>query len=337
MRLAVLKPLCCIAAFVASSVSLGSTAAQTNDEPCEPIASATLDSKRPDWNSNGIAVSRFIAPEGALVAHGLDVSKFDERIDFLRAFECGARFAYIRLSSGPYPWTEDGWRPLWSRASTLNDPNVRSHRPGRRPFALGGYHVLSIDPIAVRRQGNVEPGDAIDQQIDLFVNRLSDAMKSLQRGAPLLPPALKLQVNGAQIRGSDTLRTQYRVSICRWFANVSAHLGMPRQALVLAVTPSAFEDLDLFNLECDADHSIPIWLMWFSKDGGYLESARPTLKSKIERLCRADDGRDRCVLHTYTENGNFGLPGGNVYVGLMRYRDVGIVAREFATAIGSLR
>jgi hypothetical protein len=80
----------------------------------------------------GIVPGGFVAPEGVgPVVHGIDVSKWQDTVNFMRAYECGARFAYIRLSTGTDPDKELAYRDFWA--------NARSYG-----LLVGGYHNLAV-------------------------------------------------------------------------------------------------------------------------------------------------------------------------------------------------
>src|SRR5690349_15150680 len=81
--------------------------------PCPIIqAPAQFEQKGADAESTTVPGNRGIMPGGFVsvadqpVVHGIDVSKWQASADFVRVKECGATFAYVRLSAGQNPDNE---------------------------------------------------------------------------------------------------------------------------------------------------------------------------------------------------------------------------------------
>jgi GH25 family lysozyme M1 (1,4-beta-N-acetylmuramidase) len=69
--------------------------------------------------------------DGTPVVHGIDVSKWQGSVDFIKIASCGGRFAYIRLSAGQNPDNELEYRALWNNARYAN-------------LHVGPYHNLTF-------------------------------------------------------------------------------------------------------------------------------------------------------------------------------------------------
>src|SRR5262249_20872329 len=83
----------------------------------------------------GIAPRGFVIPNDKRpVVNGIDVSRWQEDVDFSKVRQCGGSFAYVRLSAGQSPENELRGRSLWGIARSNG-------------LMVGGYHSLMlIDP-----------------------------------------------------------------------------------------------------------------------------------------------------------------------------------------------
>jgi hypothetical protein len=299
-------------------------AAETRSDRCDPLVLQTFDRKALKQDSSGVILDRPLQVDDRPTVHGIEVSKFRETVDLRRAYECGARFVYIRLSAGQ-PWTEDLWRILWDRASALNMATLSTLGIGARPMLVGGYHTLSFGgSVPIGRMLKASPSliqALVSEQAEEFVKRYSDGVRSFQAGerSPQLPFALRLDLNRVAARQTPSLRQTYKDSICQWIAQVSHRTGIGLSGFMLAVTPGEYQDYELDDLTCDPSRRVKIWLIYFSNYGDTPSAARPELANRIARMCEGVGHTDRCVLHEYTENGRLSFEGHPNGVGLLRF------------------
>src|SRR5262245_58680410 len=86
---------------IALLVAVGLAPASSFAAPCNP---ALISNKLPyhsDPRAPGVTTDRFLVPPGDRpVVHGVDVSKYQDLVDFEAVKSCGGSFAFIRLSAG---------------------------------------------------------------------------------------------------------------------------------------------------------------------------------------------------------------------------------------------
>jgi|CXWL01.1.fsa_nt_gi hypothetical protein len=87
------------------------TARACTDAPTAPHAFEVA-------RGGGIVAPGFVGLAGAAVIHGIDVSVVENDTNFSRARECGAQFAYVRLSEGTRD-TEPLYRTHWGPRAPL--------------------------------------------------------------------------------------------------------------------------------------------------------------------------------------------------------------------------
>jgi hypothetical protein len=259
----------------------------------------------------GIKPSGFVdLADGTPVVHGVDVSKYQDEVDFKSVYDCGGRFAFVRLSGGTDPDNELLYRTHWA--------NVRNAR-----LIPGPYHNLGVLPSEAQRLAK-STSEEIDSatnsllpaaretgraQARIFLSRLNELTISettnSSPGKPYLPAALDLSYrpfpNGdaAQKLAYGKL---YSATICSFIAELrkSSYGNNP---VILFVQPQDYLSYGLSEAECDLSRE-PIWVRYRPLDGDRFTKSLD--KSLVEKVCNVG-GRDRCIMEQYTSYGGFAI------------------------------
>jgi hypothetical protein len=262
--------------------------------------------------SEGIVPTGFVAPEGMAVLHGIDASKWQRSVDFVRVKTCGGSFAYIRLTAGRRPDLELEYRSHWSAARAA----------GVTP---GPYHALTlIDPptpwsqlTAAQQAANLAANlAAAEEQAKLFTERLREVLLLEQRsrntlatslGGPYLPIMLAVtqrpQVN-APAADRQAIAEVYRRTICRFYEVVEADPGFRGQTMGFFSTPFIYNEYRLGSACGMAERMA--WIGHHSRNGDSEQrEPDPSLRAGIRSMCLKPDGANRCLFQQYTAWGGF--------------------------------
>jgi GH25 family lysozyme M1 (1,4-beta-N-acetylmuramidase) len=300
--------------------------AQVPAESCEPtVASDGLTFRTdPRTSANfGVEVARFVVPTGApAVVHGVDVSKYQDAVDFEMLKTCGGDFAYVRLSAGVNPDSELRYRDLWKNARSVG-------------FFVGGYHNLNL--IEPKTSFKNLPADEQTKLVDdnvgrakaqaqTFLTRLSEMRDLEVKGADdqganvMLPPVLDLSWRPQARFGSAAMEAYgvgYREAVCAWIDSVRASRQFSIDHVVLFVTPQAYADMKLDELGClKSDDGF--WVSVHTRTGDGLTQADDKTAAILNRMC-GSDGQNRCWFQQYTSFGKFALFGADVSMDLDRF------------------
>jgi len=297
--------------------------AQAQNDSCPIVeAPAKFDFLSDKSDAKGRPTNIGIVPHGfvsvsASVVHGVDVSKWQSDANFIRIWECGGRFAYIRLSAGENPDNELEYRQYWANARNVN-------------LMVGGYHNLVISDANVPAS-SLSKSD-LDQlreqnlasavrQAQLFLARLKEVLTldptqtpdnvRGKVGLPYLPIVVDAMLR-PQSRGRDADRLAigniYGDVLCRWIETVRAYPATAEQPVVLFTSPSGYHDYGLRRAPCLT--AIPIWVSYHAMDGdrpSFAVSDGDVGNVVAGELCLAPDGTNRCVMQQYTSYGGFAL------------------------------
>jgi hypothetical protein len=279
-----------------------------------PFRDSSSGSSGPTQN-RGIMPSGFVAfSDGTPVVHGIDVSKWQSSVDFLKVARCQGRFAYIRLSAGQNPDTELEYRALWSNARFVN-------------LLVGPYHALTL---VTRAQGSTQTArrtlDTLKQanvasarkQAQLFMARLNEVLSldpvesgaHNQLGMPYLPIALGALLDPIA-NGKESEKASfgeiYSTALCAWFDEVKRDRAFANQPIWLVTTPFIYKDYHLARSTCGLETN-PIWISYRTVDGDREFSEKNTgALDAIRSLCGSSPAGSRCVMHQYTALGGFPL------------------------------
>lgn len=297
-------------------------------------APASFKFVRPRAGSSGLPTNQGIVPggfvelaDGQPVVHGVDISKYQDGVDFRRVADCGGRFAYVRLSSGSVPENELEYRVHWANARSVG-------------LMVGAYHFLKVPALQLpKRELNsrnesrlvADAAESARAQARLFIVRLDemlnldpkkDGTDPRSLGLPILPIALSAGATAKYQAGLDTaaiavVGSVYRASICAWNAELRSVPRYRNVRTILFTYPYIYRDYEFDRSNCALKESL-IWLGYATEDG----SRKPEKSSRdsevVEGICNRG-GADRCVLHLYTSFGAFLDFDGRLAVDLNRF------------------
>lgn len=277
--------------------------------------------------NRGIVPTGFVAlPGGTSTVHGIDVSKWQASADFVRAAECGAKFAYVRMSAGSNADAELEYRSHWANARSVhlyvgpyhNLTLIDTHEPYARLSAARKSQLRQANDTAARAQAR------------LFIQRLNEALRLDPKtvpsetdyfGQPYLPIALDVSVR-PQNRQSAEDRRQfggvYAAAICAWIDELHRNNVFAGQTVVMFTLPYVYKDYNLATSDCGIDQ-LPVWLSYRPIDGDAPErESDPQTLAAISNLCHGTSG-NRCLIQQYTSWGGFALYNKNEGLDLNRF------------------
>ncbi|WP_081087741.1 glycoside hydrolase family 25 protein [Burkholderia stagnalis] len=309
-----------IASLIPRAVMAGPSPCEIVQAPAKfPIAATHSQHSWRPVNS-GIKPSGFVGLGSSTpVVHGIDVSKYQDSADFGRAFKCGARFAYVRLSGGINLDNELMYRVHWANARASG-------------LMVGPYHNLSPTLAAdINSKENVlatatsgsETGLALESvaranaemQAENFLSRLHEVLsldprpdRISGRSQPsFLPIVLDLSadpVPNVTLAKKQSYGHIYGLMACTWIDRV-ARSGYPRSKVVLFVSAHIYKEYSLANAPCDLS-SLPIWIYHRPLDGSGLGNAKNFAEvNDLRALCSTKNGTNRCLFDQYTSYGGF--------------------------------
>jgi GH25 family lysozyme M1 (1,4-beta-N-acetylmuramidase) len=307
-------------------------------DDCKPVAADSAfpfrndDVERnPFAGDSGIVPQSFVDAGATPVVHGVDVSKYDNKIDFAESVRCGSRFVYVRLSAGSRGDNELQYRTLWQ--------NARSVLRGPKGF-VGGYHNFSFVESPTRMgfaslseaekdNFSKQSQDLARVEAKLLLIRLTEVLSldiksdcgapETEDGCPYLPIALDLSTR-PQMNGSTDDRTEfgdrvYAPAICAWIRTVQDSAPFHDQPIMLFIAPDTYRDYGLGNAPCPLK-ALPIWIRDHNKTGGPPGSeADINHRAAVAELCKPDPASKfvqplpigRCIFHQYTSFGGFAV------------------------------
>jgi hypothetical protein len=256
---------------------------------------------------------------GEPTVHGIDVSKYQDETNFQKAYECGARFAYIRLSGGTVESNDDMYRLHW--------PNARSAH-----LMTGPYHNLSLLPIGAKKWLSAEGQEkdkifselvdtgvrSASQQASMFLKHLDELMsiepvpdRFTKGPSPsYLPIALDLSYDplpGAKPAEKILYGKIIAKMACGFLETIKRNDRTQNASVILFSSPSFYFDYRLNNSECGLN-LLPVWLSYHSKDGDRPHFDHNSMDHEaLNYLCKPENKQDRCIFQQYTAFGGFAL------------------------------
>ena len=298
-----MMPLSCLSTFALEVV-------------CSPKSLAPNAVYRTDArNGNtGVQPTQFIVPPGKFeVVHGVDMSEFQDAVDFETLKRCGGRFAYVRLSAGNLPENETRYRDLWKNARSVG-------------LLIGGYHNLFLNnptrpysQLTSQEKIQIDDGniDQAKKEADLFMTRLDELLSldatsdksTNQLGHPFLPAVLDLTWQPQARFGSVNIKAfapGYRRAICAWIESFRSDARFRGEQVILFTKPQIYQDYEFDQLTCRAS-SDKWWVSVHSKTGGNAFDASASEQSEVLAMCMSKDGPGRCLFDQYSSFGGFAL------------------------------
>lgn len=281
-----------------------------------PFRDLTKDSTRP--GNVGIVPTGFVKPDKlGPVVNGIDVSKWQDDVDFLRARNCGAGFAYIRLSTGTNPDQELKYRDFWSNARSYLGNFVGGYHTLTLADTPKNYSALSSEDRAALSTKNVTSANT---QAKLFKWRLREVLSyeesqpnSRYLGGPFLPIVLSA-TQRPQSKNRDIDQTGFGVTygeaICAWIEEIHNEADFATQPVILFTTAYIYRDYGLERASCSL-RTLPVWISQHNRDGGRpLSYTGDETKRAIMDLCKLSPTDDpaavgRCIFQQYTSFGGF--------------------------------
>jgi GH25 family lysozyme M1 (1,4-beta-N-acetylmuramidase) len=280
---------------------------------------AGVNSNNQSIGNIGIVPTGFVdLKDGTQTVQGIDVSKWQDDVNFEAVVKCGGKFAYIRLSAGTNPDNELRGRSLWNVARSYG-------------LYLGGYHNLTlVEPTAkINSLTDGERSELLQQnvaaaraQAQLFMWRMREALSqdpivanqpASNLGQSYLPIALDASVlplaNGS-IEDKKQFGAIFGSAICAWIDQIQHAPAFLGQSIILFISPFAYKDYNLEKAPCDTA-TLTIWITHHNRDGGLPQSgANSELTSAIDQLCKLSErtrsaAAGRCRFHQYTSFGGF--------------------------------
>lgn len=267
--------------------------------------------------NRGIVPDGFVSlPGGVSTIHGIDVSKWQPSADFVQAIQCGARFAYIRMSAGQSADAELEYRSHWANARSVN-------------LLVGPYHNLTLidspTPFTTltdaKKARTIKANEtAARAQARLFIARLRETLQldpdpspqaaDHHLGQPYLPIALDVSArpqNKGTAQDRAAFGRAYAAAICAWIDEVHQNNTFAGQTILLFTLPYVYKDYALARSDCGIDR-LPVWLSYRPLDGDAPEQeSNAQTRAAIAGLCGTGTPGNRCLLQQYTSWGGFAL------------------------------
>ena len=303
------------AVIAALLMALMTGACEAAEPGCTPESASTSIPNRTDKVGNtGVVPRGFVKPRtDGPVVDGIDVSRYQDKIDFETLKRCGGAFAYVRLYAGGLDDNELTYRDHWKNAKGVG-------------LLTGGYHNLFVNNPTVSftdmkdkdrqavDEGNVQEAA---RQAGLFMTRLNEMLdldpndtgKPDQLGAPYLPAVLDLTWQPQAKFGSGAVKAfapSYRRAICSWIKTFQADPRFTGQPVILFTTPKTFAAYEFDQLPCRSA-SDKWWVSVHGRDGGNAYDAEGDDLKAVSAMCGGDRSPGRCIFDQYTSFGGFAL------------------------------
>lgn len=287
-----------------------------------PMKTGQRNSKGQPFNQ-GIVPSGFVAlADKTSVVHGVDVSKWQSHADFKRIRECGARFAYIRLSAGVLPDNELEYRVHWANA------RGSGLLPG--PYHYLTVPILDLSPDASDGEWSRLTALTLEsaaRQAILFAARLKEVVSLEGRdpartgSRPFLPVVLTMAAVSPHVRmPGDAARYSpiYAAAACKWIQTVKREIsGLNEKGVLLFTYPYIFKDYGLAAAPC-ALKDLPVWIANFPETGERFSSDN-SRRAVEQEVCLQADGKNRCIFQLYSSYGGFAQFDGGAALDLDRF------------------
>lgn len=286
---------------------------------CKTIQASTdleyvekIDSKTGKPTNFGVRTSGFVEDNNdEPVVHGIDVSKYQDETDFNRAYQCGAKFSYIRISGGTDVNNEHIFRTHWANARASG-------------MLVGPYHNLSVLPKAIKRLLKM-PTDkwaneiasltpkaisSAKYQANLFIDNLTEVINLDVRPDPIakttfpsiLPIALDISFdpfpNGSR-EYKKIYSPIYSAMVCTWIQTIE--IKVPKSKVILFISPEIYDDY-LNQNSCKLNERLK-WLKDHTKSGG---KQNYKTDSKTKEFCIVNNN-ETCIFQQYTSFGGFAI------------------------------
>jgi hypothetical protein len=320
---------------VAGLWTAGADAWACQDTPTAPHAFA--------FRNNSIAAPGFVGLTGDTpVVHGIDTSSAEANTNFTRARECGARFAYVRLSAGSND-RENTYRTNWgaARASGLiPGPFHRVVFANIFPTTAEARTLASADQATLTTAVDVSvqrATDAARAQAARFVARLQEVRRydpgrpgdAEHPKPPYLPPILAIgdPMNDATPALRLAFGRAYVAFICTWISEVRDTLQRPDLPIGISIEPHVYPQYGLSTSTCGLDR-IPIVIVHRPRDGDHFDATTDAARrAQIRTMCgyyrnrtaRINRTLSRCRFDQYATRGDFAAFGDGDSPNLVRF------------------
>ncbi len=272
----------------------------------------------------GVRATGFIVDDVTeKVVHGIDVSKYQDETDFLKAYKCGARFAYIRLSGGTDKNNEKIFRVHWANARASG-------------MLVGPYHNLSVLPTAIRRIGRLplsqwkgeienllpKSTSSAKYQANIFLENLREVISLDIRPDPILktanPAMLPVVIDSSfdpfpsgTPAMKDLYAPVYANMVCTWIKSVEEKV--PNAKAILFTSPEIYSTY-LSKNQCNLA-GINKWIRYHPRTGGRYDLSE---NEAIREMC-LHGASNKCIMQQYTSFGGFALYNENASLDLNRF------------------
>ena len=271
--------------------------------------------------NQGIVPTGFVDLPNRRVVHGIDVSKWQENVDFGQIYACGGRFAYVRLSGGTSPDNELLYRTHWAnvRASGLLPGPYHNLNPmAELSRTLVTAAVVEIEQAVAANLEQARASSA--EQAQLFIDRLNE-VRSLdplraETPPPFLPLALDLSYRPLAAGTPEQRRAFGSLvgeMVCSFIDTVRASEAYGAFPIILFLDPADYLTYGLDAPPCELSNTM-LWLRHRPSDGSDVFSALNA--ELIARLCQPaqvnarmtnQSAVGRCIMEQYTSYGGFAV------------------------------
>ncbi|WP_415770308.1 glycoside hydrolase family 25 protein [Pseudomonas sp. LB3P38] len=313
-------------------------------ECSRPLAPGKFEFHQSSLSKTGYPTNDGIIPRGFVsladntpVVHGVDVSKYQDELNFDKAKKCGAMFAYVRLSGGSSEKNETLYRVHWANARSAG-------------LYVGPYHNLSIIPEEIKhlKAASIDERPAIIKdlmgpalesarsQASLFISKLDEVLELDPRPDPLTgseaPTYLRSVIDAttdplaeATLLEKQQLSPLYESMVCEWINTLQKSKYTSK--VILFTTPYVYATYLDHGTACDLSKT-SIWIRWRNDDGDKFDREKDPIKlAKVSELCGSEK-TNRCILHQYTSFGGFGVYEKDAPIDLNRFYGTELEMKE---------
>ena len=315
-QIPIVVSLCCSMAFV---FCMPAGAADCLSRIMAP--SSRLQNSPPTWNKtdSGPILEGFLdlsdtQGEAQDIAHGADLSHYQNAIDYTELQRCGASFAIVKMDSG-FEGHSDKLRAVGIKTLPYHYLGATGLK---NPAAYSG--ASGADLPSAQFDALLEKGRQVGvSQAEGFLSEYNKRIESDRRNftlSGLTGEVIVIDVEEHFDRSSETQRINfgrvYSRMLSTWIKTVRN--SIPDAIIVFYTFPDIYTSYLQYALPEDHAeiHGMPVWLARTRGDGSDFDLQHD---KGLQRICLSSSGGNRCILHQYSHRAVFAIRNDNIKPG----------------------